>query len=131
VGEADDTHYVQSKDHADNGFSSSVSILQEPVQRKFEQVDTLTWKISTGVLEKIGLPDYSSLQIGPINITRHVFDDGRRSTVQVGDREASVPTSVVEAFDEANVTVEYITREFRGQIITYLEAVKPGSTMPR
>jgi hypothetical protein len=125
-----------------NGAAASSTTLSEAVGApprtetirqapEVQQVDVLTWKISTGVLEKIGLPDYSGLQVGPLSVQRYVVDDGRRTTVQLlSGREASIPTSVVEAYREANDTVEFVAREIRGQILSFLEAVKPGSTQP-
>jgi hypothetical protein len=80
------------------------------------------WKVGTGILEKIGLPDYSSLQIGPISASRVALDDGRRTTVTIGDREASIPTAVVEVAREAMDIVEYIARYQRGELVSFLES---------
>lgn len=110
---------------------NGVTVEREQLPARIEQVDLNVWQVSTGVLEKIGLPDYSSLQIGPIHASRKVLDDGRRTKVQIGKREAEIPTATIEGFREAADVVEFITREVRGQLVDFLEAVKPGSTMPQ
>lgn len=93
----------------------------EPVEGGDDGV--LKWKIGNGILEKIGLPDYSSLQVGPISASRMVVDDGRRTVVSLGDgREGEVPTAVIEAFETIDNTVEFIARRFRGQLKSFLES---------
>jgi len=89
---------------------------------EIEQVSLRGWRIGTGVLEKIGLPDYSSLQVGPITASREVYDDGRRTTVEIGGRTASIPTAVVEIAREASDIVEYIARYQRGELVSFLES---------
>jgi hypothetical protein len=88
----------------------------------YEQVSPVEWKIGTGVLEKIGLPDYSSLQIGPITASRSVIDDGHRTTVTIGNREAVIPTVAVEIGQVASDIVEYIARYQRGELVSFLES---------
>lgn len=109
-----------------NGKADGVKVETERLPREVEQVPgdgVLTWKIGNGILEKIGLPDYSSLQVGPITASRMVVDDGRRTTVSLGDnRVGQVPTAVIEAFEEVDNTVEYIAKRFRGQLQAFLEA---------
>jgi hypothetical protein len=103
-----------------NGHRATVETVQLP--ETVEDVYPGVVKISTGTLDKIGLPNYSSLQIGPITATRLVKDDGRRTTTTVKGREVSVITAAVEAFEELNNTVEFIGDRFRGQLMTYLES---------
>lgn len=106
---------------ASNGNGVTTQVQRQPVD--VERVDLLTWKIGTGILNKIGLPEYSQLQIGPINVSRMVFDDGRRTTVVVGDRVVQIPTTVVDAFQEVSDTVEYVARYQRGELVSFLESV--------
>lgn len=110
-----------------NGKAQEVKVETEKLGRTIEAADddvgVLKWKIGNGILEKIGLPDYSSLQVGPISASRMVIDDGRRTVVELGDgRSGQVPTAVIEAFEEVDNTVEYIARRFRGQLQAFLEA---------
>lgn len=100
------------------------------VEQSTQQVNIGLWKVSMGYLEKIGLPEYSSLQIGPCSAQRHVLDDGRRTTVAMHGREVEIPTSVVEAMQEAGQVCEYVMRAERQAMVNFLESVKPGSTKP-
>lgn len=93
-----------------------------------EQVSELVYKVSGGYLEKIGLPDYSSFQIGPTMVQHHVVDDGRRVEVEMGGRTVKLPASVVEGLQECFQISEYVMRAERQAAINFLEAVKPGST---
>jgi len=102
--------------------SGEVTIESERQPVEIERVGQLEWKIGTGILEKIGLPDYSSLQVGPITASRMAIDDGRRTTVMVGDREARIPTAVIEVAREACDIVEYIARAQRGELVSFLES---------
>jgi hypothetical protein len=105
-----------------NGSGKDVEPVTIPEGVTVEQISDGAWKIGTGILEKIGLPDYSSLQIGPISASRVAIDDGRRVTVQIGDREASIPAAVVEVAREAMDIVEYIARYQRGELVSFLES---------
>lgn len=105
-----------------NGKGADVTVQTERQPMDVLQVGELEWKVGSGILEKIGLPDYSSLQVGPISVSRFVMDDGRRSTVQIGSREATIPTAVVEAFQEITDVVEYVARYQRGELISFLES---------
>jgi hypothetical protein len=87
-----------------------------------EQISLRGWRVGTGVLEKIGLPDYSSLQIGPITASREVLDDGRRTQVSIGDRVAVIPTACIEIAQQASDIVEYIARYQRGELVSFLES---------
>lgn len=100
-----------------------VNVQSERLPRTQEYLEDGSIKIGTGILEKIGMPDYSSFQIGPITISRTVFDDGRR-TVEIFDdgREREVITAAVEGFDLLDNTVEFVAKRFRGQLISFLEA---------
>lgn len=104
-----------------------LDIQTERLPRTVEPVDgddgVLKWKIGNGILEKIGMPDYSSFQIGPISISRMVIDDGRRTVVPLRDgREGEVPTAVIEAFETIDNTVEFIAARFRGQLMSFFQA---------
>lgn len=108
---------------------AEVQVQTERLPREVEQVDTLTWKISSGILEKIGLPQVeqyaggSQLQVGPISVSRYVIDDGRRTTVELnGGRQGEVPVSVIEAFEVLDNTVEFVASRFRGQLQDFLAA---------
>jgi hypothetical protein len=105
-----------------NGKGKDVEPVTIPAGVTIEQISDGAWKIGTGILEKIGLPDYSSLQIGPISASRVAIDDGRRVTVLIGDREASIPAAVVEVAREAMDIVEYIARYQRGELVSFLES---------
>lgn len=94
----------------------------ERLPRTVEEVEPGTLKIGTGMLDKIGLPDYSSLQIGPITMSRTVQDDGRRHTETVKGRQVTVITAAVEAFEELDNTIEFVGARFRGQLQSFLEA---------
>jgi hypothetical protein len=107
---------------AQNGHGDGPVVETERLPAEIERVSLLTWKVGTGILDKIGLPDYSSLQIGPISASRMVVDDGRRSEVTIGDRKASVPTSVLEAYREIMDVTEYIARHQRGELVSFLES---------
>jgi hypothetical protein len=91
--------------------------------RTEEVLDDGNVKIGTGILEKIGLPDYSSLQVGPLTMSRTVVDDGRRTTVPLSNgREAEVITAAIEGFELLDNTLEFVASRFRGQLQTFLEA---------
>jgi hypothetical protein len=105
-----------------NGHGDGPVVQTERLPAEVERVSELMWKVGTGILEKIGLPDYSSLQIGPISASRMVVDDGRRSEVTIGDRKALVPTAVIEVFREAMDVTEYIARHQRGELVSFLES---------
>jgi hypothetical protein len=105
-----------------NGNGDHAQVETLPAGVSVEQISDGAWKVGTGILEKIGLPDYSSLQIGPISASRTAVDDGRRSTVMIGDREAQIPTAVVEIAREAMDIVEYIARYQRGELVSFLES---------
>lgn len=107
-------------------------IQREAVGQGAELVDVNLglWKVSMGYLEKIGLPDYSSLQIGPASAQRHILDDGRRIVVAMHGREVEIPAVVAEAMQEAAQVCEYVMRAERQAMVNFLEAVKPGSTKP-
>jgi hypothetical protein len=110
--------------------ASSVKVEREVVSEDFEQVSQKTWKVTMGYLEKIGLPEYSALHIGPCTASRFVVDDGRRVEVPMPtksdpDRVVKIPSSVVEGMQEAANVCEYVMRSERQAMISFLEAVKP------
>lgn len=111
------------------GNGLNVESAREPMQ-EVVQVSPLVYKVSGGYLEKIGLPEYSSLQIGPTSVQRHVADDGRRTKVQMGGRDVELPTAVVEGLQECFHLSEFVMRSERQAMIDFLESVKPGSTRP-
>jgi hypothetical protein len=119
------THPVPDAIQAEtNGHGSEPPVAPAalPAGVEIEQIGAGAWKVGTGILEKIGLPDFSSLQVGPISASRVALDDGRRTTVTIGDREASIPTAVVEVAREAMDIVEYIARHQRGELVSFLES---------
>jgi hypothetical protein len=107
-----------------NGAPTTPPVLAAPEGQEAEitQVSAVTWKVGTGILEKIGLPDYSSLQIGPISASRMVVDDGRRTTVILGTKTVEIPTAVVEVFKDACNVVEFVARYQRGELVSFLES---------
>jgi hypothetical protein len=106
-----------------NGKGDEVEVRTEQLPHTQEAQADGTIKIGTGVLEKIGMPDYSSFQVGPITISRTVYDDGRRHTVTFDDgREGEVITAAVEGFEVLDNTIEFIAKRFRGQLVSFLEA---------
>jgi hypothetical protein len=109
-----------------NGKSEAPAAPPEPVALpegvEVEQISLRGWRVGTGILEKIGLPDYSSLQIGPVTASREVLDDGRRTTVTIGEREAVIPTACIDVAQQACDIVEYIVRYQRGELVSFLES---------
>lgn len=105
-----------------NGGAPEVTVQTEKLPHTTEELPNGIMKIGTGTLDKIGLPDYSSLQIGPITMSRSIQDDGRRTTKTVNGREVVVITAAIEAFEELDNTVEYVASRFRGQLQSFLEA---------
>jgi hypothetical protein len=112
-----------------NGHGDGPVVQTERLPRTQEDLGDGVIKITTGVLEKIGMPQIESfasasqLQVGPISVSRTVLDDGRRTTVALSDgREAEVITAAVEGFELLDNTVEFIARRFRGQLVSFLEA---------
>jgi hypothetical protein len=84
----------------DSQNGNGVTVQTERLPREMEELDDGSIKIGTGILEKIGLPDYSSLQLGPITISRTIKDDGRRTSVTFDDgREGEVITAAVEGYE--------------------------------
>jgi hypothetical protein len=111
---------VENNGHSDQ---PPITVQTERLPRTVEVLDNGMVKIGTGILEKIGLPDYSSFQVGPITISREVFDDGRRTVVSLSDgREGEVITAAVEGFELLDNTVEFIAARFRGQLRPFLQA---------
>lgn len=80
------------------------------------------WKVSMGYLEKIGLPDYSSLQVGPAAAQHMVIDDGRRQDYDLGDRRVSLPVSVIEGMQKCAQVCEAVMRAERSSMINFLES---------
>jgi hypothetical protein len=108
---------------ADAGAGGEVHVESQRLPRTMEPQDDGTVKIGTGVLEKIGMPEYSSFQVGPITMSRSVFDDGRRTVVTFDDgREGEVITAALEGFELLDNTVEFVAKRFRGQLISFLQA---------
>jgi hypothetical protein len=107
----------------DSQNGNGVTVQTERLPREMEELDDGSIKIGTGILEKIGLPDYSSLQLGPITISRAIKDDGRRTSVTFDDgREGEVITAAVEGYELLDNTVEYVAKRFRGQLFSFLAA---------
>lgn len=105
-----------------NGNGDGPEAQTLPAGVNVEHVGNGEWKVGTGILEKIGLPDYSSLQIGPISASRTVADDGTRVEVDIGDRKALIPANVVTVAQEAMDIVEWIARYQRGELVSFLES---------
>jgi hypothetical protein len=109
------------------GAELQVETERQPM--RVEQLSEIEWKVGTGILEKIGLPQVeqfsggSSLQVGPNTASRTVIDDGRRTTVRIGSREAELPTAVLEAYREITDAVEYVARYQRGELAVFLESL--------
>lgn len=89
------------------------------------------WKVTMGYKEKIGLPDYSNIEIGPASAQHQVVDDGRRVTMTREDGSTvELPAAAVEGMAKCAQVCEYVMRAERTAMINFLEAVKPGSTRP-
>ena len=104
--------------------------LMSAPQRTESEVKSIginTWKITMGFKEKIGLPDYSNLEIGPVSVQRFVVDDGSRQDVDLGGNVVSLPASVIAAAVETSNVAETIMRWQRQSMIDFLSATKPGS----
>jgi hypothetical protein len=108
-------------EQASNG-KADIDVVPERIPHTVDEIAPGTFKVGTGMLEKIGLPNYSSLQIGPLTLSRTVQDDGRRTKTTVNGREATVIAAVVESFEEMDNTLEFISARFRGQLQSFLEA---------
>lgn len=114
-----------------NGHKDTpVAIERQSIDPTFEQTSPTEWRIGTGELMKIGLPDYSSLQVGPITASRNVIDDGRRTEVEIRGRKAIVPTACVEAFREAADLVDYVGSYQRGELVSFLESTGSLQSAP-
>lgn len=100
----------------------------EPAGNSVELVSPGVYRVTMGYLETIGLPDYSSLKIGPATVTHEVADDGRRTKVNMGGRLVELPTAVIEAQVECAQISEFVMRSERQSMVNFLESVKPGST---
>jgi hypothetical protein len=108
---------------------NKAKVEREPVG-SIEDLGLGVYKVSGGYLEKIGLPDYSSLQIGPTSVTRMAVDDGRRGEFTMGDgRKVMLPLAPIEAQQECFDISEISMRASRQSAINFLESVKPGSTI--
>lgn len=108
------------------GTPPGVTVQSETLPIDVERVGQVEWKIGTGILEKIGLPDYSQLQVGPISASRMVIDDGRRTVVTIGNgpsaRQASIPTVLIETMKEVTDFCEFVARYQRAQLVSFLQA---------
>jgi hypothetical protein len=90
---------------------------------QIDWVDQNVIKIGTGTLDKIGLPNYSSIQVGPVTLSRSIVDDGRRQVVDLPDgRQGEVISAAVEGFELLNNTVEFVAARFRGELQAFLAA---------
>jgi hypothetical protein len=105
-----------------NENGNGVTVQSEHLPVDYEQVGPAVWKIGTGFLEKIGMPDYSSFQIGPITASRTVIDDGRRSEVVLKGKTKSIPTACVEVGVEASDICEFIGSYQRGELVSFLQS---------
>lgn len=101
----------------------------ERLPREMEDLGDGVIKIGTGILEKIGMPQVeqfasaSQFQVGPITLSRLVYDDGRRTTFTFDDgREGEIITAAAEGFELLDNTCEYIAKRFRGQLYSFLAA---------
>jgi hypothetical protein len=111
---------IQAETNGHGGDDIRVETERLPHTQQFQDDGTI--KIGTGILEKIGLPDYSNLSIGPVTISRVIVDDGRRTKVDIGGREGEIITAAAEGFEVLDNTVEFVVRRFRGQLQAFLEA---------
>jgi hypothetical protein len=86
-------------------------------------------RVSSGYLEKIGLPEYSGLQIGPTQVTDYVEDRGEMIEVQTKDGVKYARKAVVDALRQCNIDAEAAMRAERQSMINFLEAVKGQSDL--
>lgn len=120
------------QDVVERAVAANAPVVQtEKLPHTIESVEgTQFVKIGTGILEKIGLPQIeqyaggSSLQIGPITMSRTIVDDGRRTTHTFADgRTSEVITAAAEGFDLMDDTCEFIAARFRGQLQSFLQSI--------
>lgn len=109
--------------------ASSATFERVELGQTSDEIMPSVWKIGNGLLDKIGLPDYSSIQVGPITASRMIQDTGERVEVQLrSGKKAKLPKSVIDGFEEIDDVLEYVMGQFRSQAVAFLEAVNPGST---
>jgi len=129
IGGSPSTRVIPAKVESNGHSETPVQVETQRMPRTQEFQDDGTIKITTGILEKIGMPQVeqfasaSQMQVGPISMSRSVVDDGRRTTVKLSDgREAEVITAAIEGFELLDNTVEFVAARFRGQLISFLAA---------
>jgi hypothetical protein len=89
-------------------------------------------KITAGYTEKIGLPGYSSLQIGPVSLSRMVPDAGKRITWEEAgipcrndeERARTVSVDVSQALKHTFYDAEAVMRVERSSAIAFIEAAQ-------
>lgn len=86
-------------------------------------------RISFGYLEKIGLPEYSALNIGPCQVTGYVEDTGEMIEVHTKDGVKLARKAVVEGLRQCGIDAEAAMRAERQSLINFLEAVKGQSSL--
>jgi hypothetical protein len=92
-----------------------------------QPLSTGGWRVSAGYLEKIGLPEYSSIQIGPVIVSRDVsvIDESDRISVTREDGSViSAPRAVVDAQRGCFHAAEISMRYERGAFLAFLEAAR-------
>lgn len=94
-----------------------------------DHVGLNVWRVGSGLLEKIGLPDYSALQVGPITASRQVVvtGDERLQITRENGSVITAPREVVEGILEAGHAVEIAARIIRADALSFIAAAKPGS----
>jgi hypothetical protein len=86
------------------------------------------WKVGAGFLEKIGLPEYSSIQIGPFTASRtvHVASGERYSLTRENGTVVTAPKEAIDAMIECCNACEIAARIVRSDFLSFIAAAKPG-----
>jgi hypothetical protein len=106
-------------------FARAVSNVIGPVQVAAAPAAPDRWKISGGFLEKIGLPEYSSLQIGPVAHQREVALSGETVEVEgLGGRKIALDRAVVDGIQQVNDACEYHLLYLRGQAREFIQSAR-------
>lgn len=92
-----------------------------------QKLSGLVWRVSAGYLEKIGLPEYSSLQIGPVVASREIVVTDPTNVIEVMREDGSkisAPVEAVQGFRELFHASEIAMRFERGAMLSFLEAAR-------
>lgn len=124
-------------EQADESTSVPAAPLEIPQEKTISQIESVGadiqkiaggWRVSAGYLEKIGLPEFSSLQIGPVMVSRDVFVEDETHMISVTREDGtkiSAPAEVIAAQRTCFHAAEISMRFERGAMLAFLEAARP------